>query len=193
MPTIKKILFPVDFSQSCEGAARYVEAIAGRFQAEITLLHLADTAYAGAAQLPGGIVNLWQSPVADAVRQNIQFAQGRMKTFLVKDFEQFDVKREVMEGDPSSQIVAASRASDADLIMVPTHGLGTFRRFVLGSTAAKVLHDVECPVWTSVHLEMLRVWKIFISREFCALSIWALKVNPRYCGLQSLQANSQPS
>jgi hypothetical protein len=34
MPAIKKILFPVDFSKRCIGAARYVEAMAGRFEAE---------------------------------------------------------------------------------------------------------------------------------------------------------------
>ena len=39
MSQIKKILFPVDFSASCQGAARYVEAFAGRFEAEIMLLH----------------------------------------------------------------------------------------------------------------------------------------------------------
>ena len=39
MPQIKRILFPVDFSAACRGAARYVEAVAGRFEAEITLLH----------------------------------------------------------------------------------------------------------------------------------------------------------
>src|SRR5262249_27797018 len=32
-------------------------------------------------------------------------------------------------------------------------GLGHFRRLLLGSTTAKVLHDLDCPVWTSVHAE----------------------------------------
>jgi len=41
MPQIKKILFPVDFSDACRGAARYVEAFAARFEAEIMLLHAA--------------------------------------------------------------------------------------------------------------------------------------------------------
>ncbi|MEO8098548.1 MAG: universal stress protein [Acidobacteriota bacterium] len=59
MPTIKKILLPVDFSKSCDATARYAKAIAGRFQAEITLLHVIDTTYAGTAQVPGTIVNLW--------------------------------------------------------------------------------------------------------------------------------------
>jgi nucleotide-binding universal stress UspA family protein len=37
--------------------------------------------------------------------------------------------------------------------MMPTHGFGPFRRFLIGSITAKVLHDAHCPVWTGVHLE----------------------------------------
>ena len=36
--------------------------------------------------------------------------------------------------------------------MMPTHGYGTFRRRLLGSITAKVLHDAACPVWTGAHL-----------------------------------------
>jgi nucleotide-binding universal stress UspA family protein len=39
------------------------------------------------------------------------------------------------------------------MIMMPTHGMGTFRRLILGSVTAKVLHDAECPVWTDAHIE----------------------------------------
>ena len=35
---------------------------------------------------------------------------------------------------------------------MPLSGFGPFRPF-LRSVTAKVLHDVECPVWTSAHLE----------------------------------------
>jgi nucleotide-binding universal stress UspA family protein len=40
--------------------------------------------------------------------------------------------------------------------MMPTRGLGPFRRYLLGSVTAKVLHDAPCPVWTSVHREQYR-------------------------------------
>jgi nucleotide-binding universal stress UspA family protein len=40
-----------------------------------------------------------------------------------------------------------------DLIMMMTHGHGPFRRLLLGSVLAKVLHDCECPVWTGVHTD----------------------------------------
>jgi hypothetical protein len=39
----------------------------------------------------------------------------------------------------------------ADLVMLPTHELGPLRRFLLGSVAAKVLHDESAVVWTGVH------------------------------------------
>ena len=35
---------------------------------------------------------------------------------------------------------------------MPTHGYGPFRRYLLGSNTAKVLHDADCAVWTGVHL-----------------------------------------
>jgi nucleotide-binding universal stress UspA family protein len=39
------------------------------------------------------------------------------------------------------------------MIMMPSHGLGPFRRFILGSVTAKVLHDAHVPVWTGTHME----------------------------------------
>ncbi len=41
---LKRILFPVDFSERCRGAASYVEALAGRFEAELLLLHVIEPA-----------------------------------------------------------------------------------------------------------------------------------------------------
>jgi nucleotide-binding universal stress UspA family protein len=38
---------------------------------------------------------------------------------------------------------------------LPTHGYGRFRRFIVGSVTAKVLHDVSCPVFTGAHIQEL--------------------------------------
>ena len=50
MPNLNKILFPVDFSARCIGAARYVEALAGRFDSEILLLHVVENGANSLAQ-----------------------------------------------------------------------------------------------------------------------------------------------
>src|SRR5262249_9155840 len=44
-----------------------------------------------------------------------------------------------------------AKTKRAGLIMMPTRGFGAFRRLLLGSVTAKVLHDAQCPVWTGVH------------------------------------------
>ncbi len=41
---LKRILFPVDFSRRSRGAAAFVEALAGRFEAELILLHVIEPA-----------------------------------------------------------------------------------------------------------------------------------------------------
>ena len=42
MIPLEKILFPVDFSGHCIGASRFVEAMTGRFEAELVLLHVLE-------------------------------------------------------------------------------------------------------------------------------------------------------
>jgi nucleotide-binding universal stress UspA family protein len=44
-----------------------------------------------------------------------------------------------------------AKCEKTDLIMMPTRGLGRFRRLLLGSVTSKILHDTAFPLWTSVH------------------------------------------
>jgi nucleotide-binding universal stress UspA family protein len=53
---------------------------------------------------------------------------------------------------------------------MPTHAHGRFRRFLLGSVTAKVLHDVECAVLTGVHRETVPLpAQVDIRRVVCAV------------------------
>jgi nucleotide-binding universal stress UspA family protein len=63
------------------------------------------------------------------------------------------VKRVVLEGDPAVRMTEFAHSEGVNLIIMPTHGYGPFRRFILGSVAAKVLHDADCAVLTSAHIE----------------------------------------
>jgi nucleotide-binding universal stress UspA family protein len=57
----------------------------------------------------------------------------------------------IEDGDPANVIEWVAQTESTDLIMMPTKGVGRFRRLLLGSITAKILHDVSCPVWTSAH------------------------------------------
>src|SRR5215470_72419 len=77
-----------------------------------------------------------------------------------------------MRGDPAQQIVDFAHSGKFDLIMMPTHGYGRFRRFIIGSVVAKVLHDADCPVWTGVHMETVpRLEDIAFRQIVCAIDL----------------------
>jgi nucleotide-binding universal stress UspA family protein len=147
MRAFQKILFPVDMSDSCTATAPFVEAIARKYNADVTLLHVLET--------PSGLIPDWYGgavPIIDTTaiwEAETQAAQS----YLTDRFEGLKVHRVVVEGDAARTIDDYARENGADLIMMPTHGYGLFRTLLLGSVTAKVLHDTPCPVWTGVHVE----------------------------------------
>lgn len=148
MPSLAKILLPVDFSGRCRGAARYVEALAARFGSEVTVLHVLPPPHYefSVLEVGGSVLN---ELYASRTRQ----ARKDLETVLGQELAEVKVKRILLEGDPARKIVEYAHEENTDLILMPTHGYGPFRRFILGSVTAKVLHDADCPVWTGVHLE----------------------------------------
>lgn len=152
MRQIRKILFPVDFSVSCSGVARYVECFAGQFGAEIMLVHAIE---------PGDHSASGRSAIND-----------RLNGFFPNEPPILDIHRMSVPGDPAVVIAEAAESWKPDLIMMPTRGHGDFRRHLVGSVTAKVLHDVLCPVWTSIHAESaLTVDSIQCRRVLCGLDL----------------------
>lgn len=146
MFTIKEILFPVDFSERCCGAAPFVEAMARRFGACITLISVAPPLWYAAMGDVGTPVYI--DP--DELRADLE---ARLAKVFVKDFAGLPVERVADVGEPAEAITRYAHTQGVDLIMMPTHGYGPFRSLLLGSITAKVLHDSQCPVWTGTHME----------------------------------------
>jgi nucleotide-binding universal stress UspA family protein len=146
MPMFSRILAPIAFSDRCEGAFQYAEALACHFHSELLLLHVVAPVQSYAFPDAMAVApELMDEAVAQAKIQLEQFPAGEVKGV--------PVQREVLEGDPAQEIVQYAVDHQVDLIVMPTHGYGPFRRFLLGSVTAKVLHDAHCPVWTGPHLE----------------------------------------
>jgi nucleotide-binding universal stress UspA family protein len=147
MRAFQKILFPVDLSDSCTATAPYVAAMARRYNAEVTLLHVLE--------MPSGMIPDWYGgavPIIDT--SAIWEAETQATQSYLKDkFQGLKVQRMVVRGDAAGAIDDYARENGTDLIMMPTHGYGLFRTLLLGSVTAKVLHDTACPVWTGVHVE----------------------------------------
>lgn len=150
MIAFRRILFPVDFSSQDSEAAPFVRAMAGRFHSEVILLHVAQFLPLGYGT-PDAIVLEPMSGLENLMNQLTE----RLSQHLSAELSGASVQRTVLLGEPAKEITEYARDQKIDLIMMPTHGYGPFRRFLLGSVTAKVLHDTDCPIWTGVHTDQL--------------------------------------
>lgn len=148
MRSLSKILLPVDFSERSIGAARYGRMLACRFGAELTLLHVLTPPH-----YEFGALEIGGSMLTELYTTRSAQVQKELDAFLEPELRGLKVRRVVAEGDPAKRIVEFAHTEETGVIVMPTHGYGGFRRFILGSITAKVLHDADCPVWTGVHME----------------------------------------
>jgi nucleotide-binding universal stress UspA family protein len=148
MKKFTKILLAVDLAPQSILMAHQARAMAEASGAEILAVHAMRPfeLMVEGMDVPGAVVLEWyeaQKPLLE--RQLTAFCQEhlgacRYRTFLV-------------EGDPAGEILRIAHAESADLVVLATHGFGVFRRLILGSVAAKVLHDSPLPVLTGAHLQ----------------------------------------
>src|SRR5579864_8852093 len=146
MTSFERILFPVDFSERSRATAPFVKAMATRFHSEVSLMHVVE--------VPTAWYGTPEAGAFDAlidISTMLEDRRGALQNFLADELAGIPVQRSVQSGDPALHITQYARQKKVDLIMMPTHGYGPFRGLLLGSVTAKVLHDAECPVWTTAH------------------------------------------
>jgi nucleotide-binding universal stress UspA family protein len=164
MLRISRILMPVDFSQRSLGMIPHVKQFARQYNAEILLLHVVNPVYV----IPE--TGISTSAILSVPEWILTAQTKKMEEFAASELRDFQVRRLIYEGDPEAQIVATAEAEAVHLVIMPTHGYGVFRRFLLGSVTSKVLHDLSCPVLTGAHLaEQGGTGKIAISNIVCAI------------------------
>jgi nucleotide-binding universal stress UspA family protein len=168
MSLLDRILLPVDFSERSEGAARFVEALAENNHCEIILAHVATPLnYEFVSMDVAGTV------LSDLNADRIEELRYQLDHYLEDELAPYQVRRLLLEGDPARRIVEFAGLNKIGLIVMPTHGYGLFRRFLLGSVTAKVLHDADCPVWTGVHIEQaparqtIAFRKVLVAVDLC--------------------------
>ncbi len=143
---IRKILCPLDFSESSEHALRYAKAMALTHGAELLLLHVVElpSSYLAAeVVLPVDILERQK----EACIQNLTtIAEG-----LRQDLP--NTNWLIEEGNPFPRIVEVARKHEVDLIVMGTHGRTGLAHALLGSVTEKVVRKAPCPVLTVKHPE----------------------------------------
>lgn len=165
-----KILLPVDLQAATPRVVHQAAVVARQYNSEIVLLHVVTPMSYAAGNLTGNYIPATRE---DLLAELLRQAERQLDQALKPELQGLAVKRVLRKGDPAEEIVRTAREEKAGLIVMPTHGFGVFRRFLLGSVAAKVLHDSEVPVWTGAHLEEKPEHDFAVKNILCAIDLSA--------------------
>ena len=164
MLPIRRILVPVNFTDACRTAALFASDLASRIDADLCFVHVLEPA--------SSATGFETATVFEATMQAMRAHARQCLDSFVNLNGSKPPDRVLLEGDAATEIVRLAHSERVDLILMPTHGYGIFRRLLLGSVTAKVLHDCNCPVWTGVHPEAYdAAGRIGIDRICCAVDL----------------------
>jgi nucleotide-binding universal stress UspA family protein len=146
MPTVTRILVPIDFSPPARAALQYARFLADKLGASVEVLHVFEPpGYVGPDTLALLPITAghheWGETKAEVERQVEQFlaeAAGSPVTRTVR----------VEAGEPSDAILRVAAEDRADLVVMGTHGRTGLSRLLIGSVAEAVLRRSSCPVLT---------------------------------------------
>ena len=137
MLNIRTILLPTDFSEAAEAAFHLACSLARDHGSPLILLHAITPptlAYTEGVMLP---------PTED-IKDEIW---AKMDSIVPPDAS-IDVERHVVEGDPAFEILRLAKESNADMVVMGTHGRRGLTRLLMGSVAEEVVRKAVCPVLT---------------------------------------------
>lgn len=142
MLPFKKIFCPTDFSEPSYEALKAANDLAIHFSAELVLIHVVT---------PIPVIPIHDDPTSF----NLPLYEKEMESSAKKSLQKvlhekvpegIRSRAVVIQGDPAAQIVRAASEDNADVIVIATHGLTGWRKFMFGSVTEKVIRLSTCPV-----------------------------------------------
>lgn len=144
MKAISKILVPVDFSDCSRAAVEAALQVAGKFEAELELLHVHEVPFTA-----GAVLVRTQDGREVTMDAFLGEESRRLLDEMVESVEALAKAphHEVVQGGVAHvSIVERAKAIDADMIVMGTHGRSGLSHLLMGSVAEKVLRAAPCPV-----------------------------------------------
>jgi len=144
---VRRILIPVDYSDTSKTALDYGTELALKFGAAIDIVHVWDrptyVTDAVLVQRPGEA----HKPIGELIREN---AQRDMTEFLsrVTIPEGVSMQSRLLSGEPSATLVEELKKGQHDLVVLGTHGRTGFAHLLLGSVAERLVRLSPVPVLT---------------------------------------------
>jgi nucleotide-binding universal stress UspA family protein len=170
MLSIRRILWPTDFSSGADRAFPHAAALAAWHEAELHVLNVREEGAEEGANA--------EIPISHADLTDLLSAEGNPPQHV--DVEALTLVQEQRTHDSAPEaIVEYADEQDVDLIVAGTHGRRGLQRLLIGSVAEEVLRTAPCPVLTVRGGEDIApawaVRNILVPIDFSDASIEALR------------------
>jgi len=144
MIDLKKVLVPVDFSDTSDIALRYGRALAGAFGASLHIVHVVHEPYA-----QPWAVEAYGFSMATLQEDWIKEANAKLEGLLTTtDRSALKATATTILGHPVTEILRFATGERIDLVVMGTHGRGPLGHMVMGSVAERIVRHAPCPVLT---------------------------------------------
>jgi universal stress protein A len=137
----KRILVPTDFSDPSTEALATAVAFAQLSGATLDLVHVAvEASFVLPPPVDLAPVPIDMSAIMARVNDSLASEEARVRAAGIS------CETAVLVGRPDAEIVARASATDAQLIVMGTHGRSGLAHALLGSIAERVVQHAPCPV-----------------------------------------------
>ena len=139
MATWTKICCPIDFSKTSRAALEEAAELAGRYEAELALVHVFEP--------PAAAADLMVSPV-EMLDQTAKDLERKLELWRAEAERRGakGVRALVVTGAAATETVRLVREGGHDLVVMGTHGRRGLKHLVLGSVAERVVREAPCAV-----------------------------------------------
>lgn len=140
---ISTILFPTDFSQGARAAMDHAVSLARDYNAKLILLYVIQDISIAEWYIPSSL------SVTDLIEDMQKSAWKEMDKWAAEvSGAGREIGKMVVRGVPFVEIIKTAKDTNADLIVIGTHGRTGIDHMLFGSTAEKVVRKAPCPVLT---------------------------------------------
>ncbi|MEM6641872.1 MAG: universal stress protein [Bacteroidota bacterium] len=141
---MKRILVPVDFSETSIYAAKFAAEFSQLVQGELTLLHILEAPSIGFKPLgkkdQGDLASLYHQAFIEGVNNRLEELKEELEhkgaeiKILLKQGHAFDFMKKTME------------EVETDLVIMGSKGASGLKEIFIGSNASRMVRYAECPV-----------------------------------------------
>ena len=137
-----KILVPVDGSEISFRALEAALFLAKKLGSDITTIHITEDiplTYIDSEKLLNNLTE-----ISMACKSRGQEILTKCSEIAIKN--ELTINTVLLQGNPATIVVDYSENGKYDIVIMGSHGMGKFKKLILGSVSSKVIHHSSCPV-----------------------------------------------